>query len=202
MLKRLVTEELFLIGRLYRYWKCKLDGLIFEVNNLSTQILDHPNLNFLVRKELGKFNTFYTLIYARMIKMIWDTIVMDGGVWRLKKLWTFKGWTFTVKRDPEKHTMRKLNAYWFNADCLNMIYKANPDAKILLRLHVNPPYWWMKDNMEETVSTTKQQNAEQADAHLWVCVRDVPQGRNRHIPLQQRSGERRARWHPWRTSEL
>lgn len=65
-----------------------------------------------------------------MIKMIWDTIVMDGGVWRLKKLWTFKGWTFTVKRDPEKHTMRKLNAYWFNADCLNLIYKANPESKI------------------------------------------------------------------------
>ena len=62
--------------------------------------------------------------------MVWDTIVMDGGVWRLKKLWTFKGWTFTVKRDPEKHTMRKLNAYWFNADCLNLIYKANPESKI------------------------------------------------------------------------
>lgn len=67
-----------------------------------------------------------------MIKMIWDTIVMDGGVWKFKKLWTFRGWTFTVKRDPEKHTMRKLNAYWFNADCLNLIYKANPDAKIVI----------------------------------------------------------------------
>lgn len=96
-------------------------------------------MNFLVRKELGKFNTFYTLILCKMIKMIWDTIVMDGGVWRfwysqsrLKKLWTFNGWTFTVKRDPEKHTMRKLNAYWFNADCLNLIYKANPDAKIVI----------------------------------------------------------------------
>ena len=62
---------------------------------------------------------------------------MDGGVWklwdsqsRLKKLWTFRGWVFRVKRNPEKHTMRKLNAYWFNVDCLNMIYKANPDAKI------------------------------------------------------------------------
>lgn len=65
-----------------------------------------------------------------MIKMIWDTIVLDGWIWKLKKLWTFKGWVFTVKRDPEKHTMRKLNAYWFNADCLNLIYKANPDAKI------------------------------------------------------------------------
>ena len=28
--------------------------------------------------------------------------------------------------------MRKLNAYGFNADCLNLIYKANKDAKILI----------------------------------------------------------------------
>lgn len=66
------------------------------------------------------------------IKMIGDTIVMSNGVWTLKKLWTFKGWIFRVKRDPERHTMRKLNAYWFNADCLNLIYKANKDAKILI----------------------------------------------------------------------
>jgi hypothetical protein len=70
MLKRLVTEELLLIGRLYRYGKYKLDGLMFEMDNLSTQILDHSNLNFLVRKELVKFNTFYTLTKANMIKMI------------------------------------------------------------------------------------------------------------------------------------
>lgn len=66
------------------------------------------------------------------IKMIGDTIVMSNGVWTLRKLWTFKGWTFTVKRDPEKHTMRKLNAYWFNADCLNLIYQANKEAVILV----------------------------------------------------------------------
>lgn len=65
-----------------------------------------------------------------MIKMIWDTIVMDGGVWRLKKLWTFSGGVFRVKRDPAKHTMRKLNAYGFNVDCLNMIFKANPESVI------------------------------------------------------------------------
>ena len=58
MLKRLVIEELFQIGRLYHCGKCKLDGLIFRMDNLSTQMLDHPNLNFLVRKELGKFNPF------------------------------------------------------------------------------------------------------------------------------------------------
>ena len=67
-----------------------------------------------------------------MIKMIWDTIVLDGWIWKLKKLWTFKGWVFTVKRDPEKHTMRKLNAYWFNADCLSLIYQAKKDAKIVI----------------------------------------------------------------------
>lgn len=65
-----------------------------------------------------------------MIKMIWDYIVMDNGVWKFKKLWSFRGGVFRVKRDPEKHTMYKLRAYWFNADCLNLIYKANPDAKI------------------------------------------------------------------------
>ena len=65
-----------------------------------------------------------------MIRMIWDTIVMDGGVWRLKKLWTFRDGVFRVKRDPSKHTMRKLNAYWFNVDCLNMIFKANPESTI------------------------------------------------------------------------
>ena len=67
-----------------------------------------------------------------MIKMIWDFIVMDNGVGTLKKLWSFRGGVFRVKRDPEKHTMRKLNAYWFNADCLNLIYKANKDAVILV----------------------------------------------------------------------
>ena len=67
-----------------------------------------------------------------MIKMIWDFIVMDSGVGTLKKLWSFRGGVFRVKRDPERHTMRKLNAYWFNADCLNLIYKANKDAVILV----------------------------------------------------------------------
>ena len=57
---------------------------------------------------------------------------MDNGVGTLKKLWSFRGGVFRVKRDPEKHTMRKLNAYWFNADCLNLIYKANKDAVILV----------------------------------------------------------------------
>ena len=23
---------------------------------------------------------------------------------------------------------------------------ANPNAKLLMRLHMNPPYWWMRDN--------------------------------------------------------
>lgn len=28
---------------------------------------------------------------------------------------------------------------------------ANPNAKVLIRLHVNPPYWWLRDNPDETV---------------------------------------------------
>ena len=30
------------------------------------------------------------------------------------------------------------------------VLHANPNAKILLRLHVNPPYWWLRDNPVET----------------------------------------------------
>ncbi len=29
--------------------------------------------------------------------------------------------------------------------------EANPDAKILVRLHMNPPYWWLRDNPDECV---------------------------------------------------
>ena len=34
---------------------------------------------------------------------------------------------------------------------LSSVLDANPDAKILLRLHMNPPYWWMRDNPAECV---------------------------------------------------
>lgn len=29
--------------------------------------------------------------------------------------------------------------------------RANPEAKVLIRLHLNPPYWWMRDNPDEQV---------------------------------------------------
>ena len=32
---------------------------------------------------------------------------------------------------------------------LEAVLDANPDAKIILRLHLNPPYWWLRDNPEE-----------------------------------------------------
>lgn len=67
-----------------------------------------------------------------MITMIWDTIVMDGWGWKFKKLWTFKGKIFRTRRDPKKHIMRKLNAYGFNSECLNQVYKANNDAVIVV----------------------------------------------------------------------
>ena len=30
------------------------------------------------------------------------------------------------------------------------VLETEPDAQILIRLHVNPPYWWLRDNHEET----------------------------------------------------
>jgi len=32
---------------------------------------------------------------------------------------------------------------------LTYVLDANPNAQILLRLHVNPPYWWLRDHPEE-----------------------------------------------------
>jgi len=34
---------------------------------------------------------------------------------------------------------------------LSSVLDANPDAKILLRLHMNPPYWWLRDHPEECI---------------------------------------------------
>lgn len=82
-----------------------------------------------------------------MIKMIWDTIVMDGGEGKFKKLWTYKGKVFRTRRDPQKHIMRKLNAYGFNADCLNLIYQANKDSIIV----VNQKYTDLKISVQKAL---------------------------------------------------
>ncbi|MBQ6803611.1 MAG: hypothetical protein IJP04_03040, partial [Clostridia bacterium] len=34
---------------------------------------------------------------------------------------------------------------------LSAVLDANPNARILLRLHMNPPYWWMRDHPEECI---------------------------------------------------
>ena len=34
---------------------------------------------------------------------------------------------------------------------ISSVLDANPDAKVLMRLHMNPPYWWMRDNPDECV---------------------------------------------------
>ena len=34
---------------------------------------------------------------------------------------------------------------------LSGVLDANPMAKIVLRLHVNPPYWWLRDHPEECI---------------------------------------------------
>ena len=43
----------------------------------------------------------------------------------------------------------------FDADAMiaeiSNVLDANPNAKILIRLHMNPPYWWLRDNPDECV---------------------------------------------------
>ncbi len=34
---------------------------------------------------------------------------------------------------------------------LSYVLDANPDARIFLRLHLNPPYWWLRDHPEELI---------------------------------------------------
>jgi len=34
---------------------------------------------------------------------------------------------------------------------IEAVLDANPNAKVLLRLHMNPPYWWLRDNPDECV---------------------------------------------------
>lgn len=34
---------------------------------------------------------------------------------------------------------------------ISSVLDANPDAKVLMRLHMNPPYWWLRDNPDECV---------------------------------------------------
>lgn len=50
------------------------------------------------------------------------------------------GWRKTTGFDPDALICE-----------LSSVLDANPDAKILLRLHMNPPYWWMRDNPDECV---------------------------------------------------
>lgn len=40
---------------------------------------------------------------------------------------------------------------------ITAVTDANPDALVFLRIHVNPPYWWMRDNPDECIvyRTTK-----------------------------------------------
>lgn len=65
------------------------------------------------------------------IKMIWDTIFI-GDYENRKKIWTYKNWIFTVMRDPSKHTLVKMNAYWFNVDVLKQIIKKDENAILIV----------------------------------------------------------------------
>jgi hypothetical protein len=50
------------------------------------------------------------------------------------------GWRKTSLFDPEPLIEE-----------ISGVLDANPDAKILLRLHMNPPYWWLRDNPDECI---------------------------------------------------
>jgi len=50
------------------------------------------------------------------------------------------GWHKATPFDPEAQVCE-----------LSSVLDANPNARILLRLHMNPPYWWMRDNTNECV---------------------------------------------------
>ena len=50
------------------------------------------------------------------------------------------GWHKTRPYDPEA-VIAEIEA----------VMDANPDARVFLRLHLNPPYWWLRDHPEECV---------------------------------------------------
>ena len=50
------------------------------------------------------------------------------------------GWHKTLPFDPEPIISE-----------IAAVLDANPDAKVLMRLHINPPYWWLRDNPDECV---------------------------------------------------
>ena len=54
----------------------------------------------------------------------------------------------------------KLNIGWHKASPydseailaeIESVLDANPEAKVLLRLHLNPPYWWLRDHPDECI---------------------------------------------------
>ena len=71
------------------------------------------------------------------------------------------GWHKTTGFDPEPLIAE-----------LGGVIDANPNAKILLRLHVNPPYWWMKDNMEETVTYNGEYGIDDGEQNVRLIAND------------------------------
>lgn len=82
-----------------------------------------------------------------------DLVATDTGI--------HLGWHKTTGFDPEPLIAE-----------LGCVLEANPDAKILLRLHVNPPYWWMKDNMEETVTYNGKYGVDDGEQNVRLITND------------------------------
>ena len=75
------------------------------------------NWNCLSSVELMNWNTEFTLILKTSEK---------------RKLWTLSKdrKTFTTNRDPNRHTMEKLDAYWFNVVLLEQL---DPYTQIIVK---------------------------------------------------------------------
>lgn len=71
------------------------------------------------------------------------------------------GWHKTTGFDPEPLIAE-----------IGGVLEANPNAKILLRLHVNPPYWWMRDNMEETVTYNGEYGIDDGEQSVRLIAND------------------------------
>ena len=57
------------------------------------------------------------------------------------------------------------------------VVAADPEAKVILRLHLNPPYWWLRDHPEEQVLYDGRPGVD--DGEMQRLIRDDEKGRLR-----------------------
>lgn len=81
---------------------------------------------------MRKFDQHWNCI-SSVEQMNWTIkFVLILKSWERRQLWVLSKdkKTFTVNRDPDKHTLDKLNAYWFN---VSMLEQLDPECKIVVK---------------------------------------------------------------------